>query len=67
MDEEKYTDAAGLIKVLFSDDARPSVRWVRDQQKRRAIPFIKIGRLVFFDPPRVREALAKRNLVTARL
>lgn len=47
-----------LLEVLFPDAAtRPTVRWLEMQRKARRIPFIKISRLVFFDPRRVREAL----------
>lgn len=55
-----------LLGVLFSDAARPSLRWLRDQQKRKAIPFIRVGRLVFFDPVRVKEHLGKNHTVEAR-
>jgi hypothetical protein len=62
------TNAEGLLKELFPDEsARPSVRWLRNQQKAKSIPYVKWGRLVMFDPPLVRAALAKRNLVWARL
>jgi hypothetical protein len=39
-----------LLELLFDEASRPSLRWLRDQQKARALPFAKIGRLCFFDP-----------------
>ncbi len=59
----KLVDAGGLLNALFPDECRPSVRWLRDQQKRRAIPFVKIGHLVFFDVDRVRDTLDSQHTV----
>jgi hypothetical protein len=57
--KNQLVDAEGLLAALFSPDSRPSVRWVREQQKRRTIPFVKISRLVRFDPEEVRAALRR--------
>jgi hypothetical protein len=46
----RYVDAPKLLEILFDENSRPSLRWLRDQQKARALPFAKIGRRVFFDP-----------------
>jgi hypothetical protein len=46
----RYVDAPKLLEILFDEASRPSLRWIRDQQKARRLPFAKIGRLVFFDP-----------------
>jgi len=46
----RYVDAPKLLELLFDQDSRPSLRWLREQQKNRTIPFCKIGRKVFFDP-----------------
>ena len=46
----RYVDAEKLLEILFDEASRPSLRWLRDQQKARALPFAKIGRLCFFDP-----------------
>ena len=46
----RYVDAEKLLEILFDEASRPSLRWLRDQQKARRLPFAKIGRLVFFDP-----------------
>ncbi len=53
----RLVDAKGLLETLFADNCRPSLRWLRTQQKRRAIPSCRIGRLVFFDPDACRAAL----------
>jgi hypothetical protein len=62
----QLVDAEGLLNALFADDSRPTVRWLREQQKRRTIPFVKIGTLVRFDPAQVREALEQRHTVKPR-
>ena len=46
----RYVDAIKLLEILFDEASRPSLRWLRDQQKSHTVPFCKIGRRVFFDP-----------------
>jgi hypothetical protein len=53
----RYVDAPKLLEILFDEASRPSLRWVRDQQKTRSLPFCKIGRRVFFDPQIVKTYL----------
>jgi hypothetical protein len=56
-------DAEGLLKALFpNEESRPSLRWLRAKQKDRTIPFVKLGRLVFFDPHEVEKALERRTV-----
>src|SRR5438093_6846364 len=50
----KLVDARELLNELFSDECRPSLRWLRTQTKARAIPHVRIGHLVFFDVEMVR-------------
>lgn len=57
----KLVDAKGLQSALFETASCPSLRWIRELQKQKAIPYYKIGRLVRFDPEAVRKALAKRG------
>ena len=52
----KLVDGARLLEVLFDESSRPSLRWLREQQARRTIPFVKRGRLIFFDPAQVLES-----------
>ena len=59
----KLTDASGLIKALFDEDCAPSLRTVREWTHRRVVPFVKVGRLVFFSPTDVRQALAASRTV----
>lgn len=61
----QYVDGNELLKILFSENSRPSLRWLRAQQKRRALPYVKIGRLVRFNVDQVRDALATSHTLKA--
>ncbi|MCC5807419.1 MAG: hypothetical protein JJU00_13935 [Opitutales bacterium] len=63
----KLVDAQGLLNALFEEDSRPSLRWLRQMQAQRRIPYVKIGRLVRFDVDEVRAALAENSTVRARV
>lgn len=62
----KFVSAEQLLEAIFEPESRPSLRWLREQTARRRIPFVKIGKLVFFDPQAVKEALAKRTVEAAQ-
>ena len=62
----KLVDAEGLLEGLFDERSRPSVRWVRTQQKNGTIPYIRIGHLVRFDLEVVRAKLAERHTRRSR-
>src|SRR5690242_20174828 len=49
MQDSKLVDGPTLLEQLFDKQSRPSLRWLRAQQKNRSIPFVRVGRLVFFD------------------
>lgn len=59
--------AENLLKALFPDEKdRPTIRWLRRQQKNRTIPYIKIGKFVWFDVEQVRAHLERRQTIQAR-
>jgi len=62
----KLLNAEQLLEQLFDPNSRPSLRWLRAQTQAKAIPFLRVGHLVFFDLAMVRTALAHRNLVRHR-
>ena len=64
--EERLVGAEELLELLFDDGSRPSIHWLRDQQKARNIPYVKMGRLVFFKPSEVRKFIEQRLTVKAR-
>lgn len=60
---EQLVDAKTLLVRIFPEKCRPTLRWLREQQKLRRVPFVKIGKLVFFDPTEVRAAWRDRFTV----
>ena len=64
--ECKLVDAQGLLEALFDESSRPSLRWVRQMQVQRRIPYIKMGSLVRFDVNAVRIAIEENCTVTQR-
>jgi len=59
----KLVTAERLLEILFHEESRPSKRWLEEQRKRRAIPFVKLGRLIFYDPDKVMERIEKSHTV----
>jgi hypothetical protein len=57
----QFVNGVKLLQILFPEECRPTMRWLRDQQKARRIPFVKVGRLVFFCPAQVRAALERNS------
>lgn len=62
----QLVNAEQLLEALFTPESRPSMRWLRTQTQTHAIPFVRIGHLVFFDVELVRTALANKNLVRGK-
>jgi hypothetical protein len=57
-------DANGLLEAEWPDPkSRPSRRWLMLRTARREIPFVKIGRFVYFDVQEVHAALIGRHTV----
>ncbi len=63
----KLISGPELLAELFPNkESRPTTRWLRLMQARRAIPYVKLGRLVFFDSAAVREVIEKRFTIKGR-
>jgi hypothetical protein len=60
-----YVDGKTLLRTLFPVRT-PSLRWLDYQKARRRIPFVRIGRLIFYDVQQVRAALQERHTVNAK-
>ena len=59
-------DADELLKVIWpSVESRPSLRWLRQMQASRRIPYIRLGRRIFFDVNAVRRVIENRHTVKA--
>src|SRR5664279_5535795 len=57
-EKERLVSGPRLLEVLWDAECRPSLRWLQEQQKNRMIPFVRLGRRVFFRPNEVQEAIA---------
>jgi hypothetical protein len=59
--------AETLLERLWPDQKdRPSLRTLRNWQKRRIIPYVRLGRLVYFHPDEVAQAIRERWTVRSR-
>jgi hypothetical protein len=65
-DQEKLVDAKTLLALLWDEPSRPSLRWLREQQARRTIPYIKLGARVWFQPSEVQRHLHQKWAVKQR-
>jgi hypothetical protein len=52
---DQLVSAQRLLKILWDEDSRPSLQWIRKETKRRMLPFIRRGRLIFYRPRSVIE------------
>jgi hypothetical protein len=44
-------DGPRLLEQIFPNPVcRPSIRWLRARVAERTVPYVRIGRLCFFDP-----------------
>jgi hypothetical protein len=56
-----------LLERLFPDEAdRPNLRWLDVQRKKGLIPFIRLGRLIYYNVPAVKRAIADRQMFQTR-
>jgi len=60
-ENNKLMTGERLLETVFDENSRPSMRWLRTQQKARTIPSVRIGRLIFFNPDQVRIALENKT------
>jgi hypothetical protein len=62
LDELDQLVTAERLRVIIWDAAsRPSMQWVRKETKRRMLPHIRRGRLIFYRPRSVIEWYAQRE------
>jgi hypothetical protein len=50
-----------LLKQIFDQNGRPSLKWLRRMTALDQIPFVRIGRLIFYMPRAVMEALGGKG------
>ena len=54
--EIKLVDGKKLLELLWDEESRPSIQWLR-QHTGVDIPAVRVGRLYFYHPNKVRTAL----------
>lgn len=57
--DDRLVSAEELLDIIWTPTSRPSLRWLREQQALRTIPFTKVAGRVWFSPHQVRECLAQ--------
>lgn len=56
-----------LLETMWPDtESRPSLRWLRDRQADRSIPFVKLGGRVWFDLDEAGRAIVERWTIRGR-
>lgn len=65
-EHEKLVNAKTLLLLLWDAPSRPSLRWLREQQARRTLPYVKLGARVWFLPSAVRRCLQDKWIVKRR-
>jgi hypothetical protein len=63
----QYVSAVRLLEILWDEASRPTLRWLRTQQKRQTIPFICVGRRIWFRPCQVIEHWGAARLLHVRV
>ncbi len=63
---DKLVGEETCIALIFDAKSRPAPRTWRKWKARKLIPFLRIGKMSFYDPAAVRAALIKGFTRTAR-
>lgn len=57
----------GLLEALFPNPKdRPCPKWLDRQMRLRNIPYIRMGKLIWFDPPAVKAAFVRQSIPTRK-
>jgi hypothetical protein len=58
---DQWVSAERLLEILWDEQSRPSLQWIRKETKRRMLPHIRRGRLIFYRPRSVMDWYAQRE------
>ena len=58
---DQLVSAERLLEILWDEQSRPSLQWIRKETKRRMLPHIRRGRLIFYRPRSVMEWYSQRE------
>ncbi len=63
---DRFVSGPRLLEILWDPVSRPSLRWLRTQTKKRAVPFARSAGRVWFVPRQVRDALTRLEVRRGR-
>jgi hypothetical protein len=58
---DQWVSAERLLEILWDKQCRPSLQWIRKETKRKMLPHIRRGRLIFYRPRSVMEWYNQRE------
>lgn len=58
---DQLVTAERLREIVWDQASRPSMQWIRKETKRRMLPHIRRGRLIFYRPRSVLEWYGQRE------
>ena len=58
---EQWVSGERLLEILWDERSRPSIQWIRKETKRRMMPHIRRGHLIFYRPRSVMEWFSQRE------
>jgi len=62
----KLVSGAKLLEILWDESSRPTMRWLRNQTRKRTIPFARSAGRVWFDPFAVKASLSRIEIRRGR-
>ena len=58
---ERLVTAQRLLEIIWDPLSRPSLQWIRKETKRRMLPHVRRGRLIFYRPRSVIDWYCQRE------
>ena len=58
---DQWVSAERLLEILWDERSRPSLKWVRKETKRRMLPHLRRGRLIYYRPRSVLDWFNQRE------
>lgn len=58
---DQWVSAERLLEILWDERSRPSLQWIRKETKRRMLPHLRRGRLIFYRPRSVLDWFNQRE------
>lgn len=59
---EQLVNGKRLLEIVFDESCRPPISWLRREVKRKAVPYIRRGRMFFFRPSSVTAWLRQKEV-----